>query len=665
MGNSLPSGKYFSLNLSLRALTGGQTRAALMRNRMFAQAGGVEPIMLTLDSAPVYDEVRAALIEQGQLVPPMRLLNLYEFYRHHPPVRFPKVPSGGAGEGDVESSGEALEPQPLQTGPGVFPELDRVETLHPDGTLYRTTYLDKVYERDYVEDLHRPDGSVYLRRPIGPTATSNPMSPFQLVDEDGLIVASWRRANGVHRFWLRQLAEDAERVFVISDSRFALRTVVPITDRRFHVLHLMHNIHLVGTRRWNATLSPEYAPLLDSIADIDGLVTLTDRQRQDVAQRYGRTNNLFVVPNPVEFPTPPDPVPARDPMKIIVVSRLETQKQLDDAVQAFALVLEEVPQARLDIYGKGSHQARLEQLIADLDVGHAVRLCGHDPRARDLIWEAAAFLMSSRNEGYPLASLEAMARGCPVISYDIKYGPREQITDGVDGFLVEPGDIEQLAERVVRVLRDPDLAARLGEAALRKAKGHGYDTFLSDWRGVLEAAVANKPDRTQLEGVELAISECGYLSEESTLAALAGRLPRLGRVADDPGVRATAASFTKPPMMRVAGSLRVAGRGKPHTLDAAVLTLDAVCEETAGVVPLPLTATRSKRRFDFESTFSMADAFTGLGTGEHAVWLRLRLVWSNCSWETRITRDAAADGFEVSFTPAQGWLLHGREQATR
>lgn len=659
--HSLPSGRYISLNLSLRALTGGQTRATLMRNRMFAQEAGVEPIMVTLDTAPVYESVRESLMEQGQLVAPMQLLNLYEFYRHHRAVAIAKE------EAPPETGPEHLEtgPEYLETGPGVFAELDRIETRHPDGTLYRTTYLDKIYERDYVEDLHRPDGSVYLRRPVGPTATKNPMSPFLLVDEEGLIVGSWRRANGLHRFWLRQLAGDAERVFVISDSRFALRTVVPITDRRFHVLHLMHNIHLVGTRRWNATLSPEYAPLLDAIADIDGLVTLTDRQRQDVSQRYGRTNNLFVVPNPVELPTPPDPAPVRDPMKIIVVSRLETQKQLDDAVQAFALVLKEVPEARLDIYGKGSHQARLEQLIADLDVGHAVRLCGHDPRARELIWEASAFLMSSRNEGYPLASLEAMARGCPVISYDIKYGPREQITDGVDGFLVEPGDIEQLAERMVRVLRDPALAARLGEAALRKAQNHGYDTFLADWRRVLEGAVVNKPDRTQLEGVELAITECGFVSEESTLAALAGRLPGRRRDAGDSAARASAASFARPPVMRVAGSLRVAGRGKPHTLDAAVLTLDAVCDETAGVVALPLTATRSKRRFDFESTFSMADAFTGLGAGEHTVWLRLRLVWSNCSWETKVTREAPADEFEVSFTAEQECLLRGREGTSR
>ena len=57
--------------------------------------------------------------------------------------------------------------------------------------------------------------------------------------------------------------------------------------------------------------------------------------------------------------------------------------------------------------------------------------------------------MTSSFEGYPLSTLESMSRGCPVVSYDIKYGPREQITDGVDGFLVPRGRHRRLlAERV-------------------------------------------------------------------------------------------------------------------------------------------------------------------------------------------------------------------------
>ena len=57
--------------------------------------------------------------------------------------------------------------------------------------------------------------------------------------------------------------------------------------------------------------------------------------------------------------------------------------------------------------------------------------------------------MTSLFEGYPLSTLESLSHGCPVISYDIKYGPREQISEGVDGFLVPAGGIRPMAERIV------------------------------------------------------------------------------------------------------------------------------------------------------------------------------------------------------------------------
>ena len=78
----------------------------------------------------------------------------------------------------------------------------------------------------------------------------------------------------------------------------------------------------------------------------------------------------------------------------------------------------------------------LEQVAAGTASPRSVTLHGHDPRARDALWNSSAFLMTSLFEGYPLSTLESLSHGCPVISYDIKYGPREQISEGVDGFLV-------------------------------------------------------------------------------------------------------------------------------------------------------------------------------------------------------------------------------------
>ena len=79
----MPEGLYLSLSGVIRPGTGGQTRALLMRNRILTQKAGVETTLLTFDSPPVYHDVRAGLEEQGQLVPGMRLLNIFEWYRHN------------------------------------------------------------------------------------------------------------------------------------------------------------------------------------------------------------------------------------------------------------------------------------------------------------------------------------------------------------------------------------------------------------------------------------------------------------------------------------------------------------------------------------------------------------------------------------------------------
>jgi poly(glycerol-phosphate) alpha-glucosyltransferase len=96
-----------------------------------------------------------------------------------------------------------------------------------------------------------------------------------------------------------------------------------------------------------------------------------------------------------------------------------------------------------------------------------------------------------------------MSRGCPVVSYDIRYGPREQITDGVDGFLVAPGDVDTLAARVIDLLGSPETARRMGDAAMVSARRFGPEEFVRRWAAVLQATVDQKPDRTRIRDAEL------------------------------------------------------------------------------------------------------------------------------------------------------------------
>ena len=170
----------------------------------------------------------------------------------------------------------------------------------------------------------------------------------------------------------------------------------------------------------------------------------------------------------------------------------------------------ERPQAKLEIFGRGALRRSVERLIGDLGMTDHITLMGWNPDARDTLWTATGFLMSSGFEGYPLATLESLSRGCPVVSYDVKYGPREQITDGVDGFLVPDRDQRAMADRVIQMIDDPALVRRMSDAALVKASQHDYRAFMTAWSGILAKVVANKPKRVTLGSVNLEVTRLGY-----------------------------------------------------------------------------------------------------------------------------------------------------------
>lgn len=623
----MPEGTYLSVAGQIHPDTGGQTRALLLRNRLLARYTDVEPLLLSFDDTPHYPRIREVLREQGQLVGSMRLLNAFEWYRDDV-------------VDDLTPTGDAL---PVIEG------LDQEDVPHPDGSVYLTRHVTRYGADPVILDYRRPDGSVYLRVPAGGSATVSRLTKVYLVNSKGEPVGAWPSQRGWRKEWILRLLEPDRRAFLICDSRFAIADLIGVRDPRLHVVHVVHNMHLRSPYHVNSPLSPSYQPLFDGMQDLDGLVTLTERQGQDIAERFGATDNLYVASHPVDTPDQPDPRPARDPMRFVVLARLERQKRLEDCIRAFALVLKEEPDARLDIYGNGSLRERLTTEIEKLGVGRAVRLRGHDRDAKNQLWSANGMLVTSRFEGYSLAILEARSRGCPVVTYDVKYGPREQITDGEDGFLVRSGDLRGLADGVLRLIREPDLAARMSAAALdNSSRQQGHLKLLEDWRGVLEQVIDRRRRRTRLTSVELDVSRLGFRRRGRLPDRYArGALRRLG------GRRSTSAGFRAAPPVEFAGRLTVSGGSETSTLADALLTLDAVDRATGARVPLPLTVQRSGKVFRLSSSFVLRevfDALEGAGTEAAEVTLRLRLIWHNSHWETMLARPRRlAPGYELSY----------------
>ncbi len=621
-----PEGQYLSISGRIHPGSGGQTKALLMRNRLFAQHSTAEPVLLALDDSPKYPKMREALYESGQLPRGMPLFNVFEWYRDNTVDHLPP-------------SGDVL---PVVRG------LEKVSIRHPDGTVYKTQYAKRSSDNVALLDYHRADGSVFLRVPAGEPNERSTITDVYLINSNGEPVGRWPTQQGWRRQWVLNFLEPNRRTFLFCDSRYAIANIMPMRDERLHIIHLVHNVHVRSPYSWSSAITSTYRPLFTFVPQLDALVTLTSRQGEDLAARFGATENLFVVPNPVETPPPPSPLPARDPKGFVILARLEFQKRLEDAIRAFALVVKEEPDATLDIYGDGTLHPFLAGEIKNHGVQESVRLRGFDPQARKALWTATGMLMTSRFEGYPLASLEAMSQGCPVISYDVKYGLREQITDGVNGFLAEAGDVQAIADHVVRMIRNPDMAAELSRGAFEHAERHDYRAFLEDWRSVLEQVVEMREHRTTIQSVNLKVTRLGFRRARRLPDSLAkgALLRRLN------GRRTSSAGFTTARPVEFAARLKLTGRSNKATLDDVIITLEAVDEEAGSINAVPLEVRRVNEHFMLSSTLDPAQIFLdGTANPASAVRLRLRLVWHNSSWQTWLGRPRKlAPNFELSYS---------------
>jgi len=163
---------------------------------------------------------------------------------------------------------------------------------------------------------------------------------------------------------------------------------------------------------------------------------------------------------------------------ILTVARLVERKGIDIVIQALTKVLEVIPEAVYLVVGTGPYKRKLESLAEELGLERRVIFVGKVPDEELPCYYGACdvFVLISRTladkgemEGFGIVYLEAEACGKPVIA-GRGGGASEAVEDGVTGLLVDPSDVGEIANAIVRVLEDEELARRLGENGRTRAR---------------------------------------------------------------------------------------------------------------------------------------------------------------------------------------------------
>lgn len=219
------------------------------------------------------------------------------------------------------------------------------------------------------------------------------------------------------------------------------------------------------------------APLLAGLGRLtarlaDRVVAPSHATGIEIEEDYG-ARNVTVIPNGIA-PLPSGGATAERPdgrPVILYAGRLRTRKAVAVLVEALARLRRDHPEATLVVIGDGEQRPALERQVRDHGLGRAVRFAGAQPRSAMAAWYAAAdvYCLPSLYEGFPLAVLEAMAAGLPVVASAVA-GVPEAVEDGVTGRLVPPEDVTALARALAEVAADPSAAQRMGEAGRRRVE---------------------------------------------------------------------------------------------------------------------------------------------------------------------------------------------------
>lgn len=175
--------------------------------------------------------------------------------------------------------------------------------------------------------------------------------------------------------------------------------------------------------------------------------------------------------------------------KVISVGRYEKPKGFDKLIKAWSKISEQVPCWELHIVGDGSLRSLLEKQIKEYGLENSVFLNGVSSDMGKEYLKSSIAVFTSNYEGFLMALVEAESAGVPVVSFKTPCGPNDIINNGTDGFLVENGDIDGIAEKLLILIKNEKLRKEMGKRAFENSRRFSEERIISQWISLFEEVV--------------------------------------------------------------------------------------------------------------------------------------------------------------------------------
>lgn len=513
--NLKESTNVFFLNIDIgRKLTGIEV-SAFNRSYLFSSKLGIDPKIVTIYYKPDLHFNIYKHKKEGKIIGDISVINMYDFFQEA--IDLPYNP-------DVSTPFFA-NPENLIIAP--VPENNHHFRVYQDGHVTAYIVNDSEYlGLSYVN--HICEGKIWMRewydcrgflskiqliepgtldpraeyflRPDGTLAISRLYEwdsdkknrwhkVTKLHDKKGIVSIQFSDEKDMVYYFLKRLVKRDDVLLIDRISEFFYPAKQIKIEKGIKIACIYHSLHVINKKDkagdpFSSPLNSYQKPSLENFGFPDAHITLTEKQKNDMAIRFGYKEKIYCIPH-FYFPHQQNYEENRDLNKIIFVGRLEEEKQPQLALEAFYRASKKIKSIYLEFYGYGSMKEDLTKKVQEYGIEKRVLIYDFSSSIDKVYKKAGLLLSTSRDEGFSLVILEALSHGCPVIAFDCPYGPSQIIQNGLNGFLVEPQNVNALASKLEEVFLNKNIHKKLLDSARESINIFEIDRIAELWKEML------------------------------------------------------------------------------------------------------------------------------------------------------------------------------------
>ena len=444
---------------------GGRTKSLLQRTKYLTESFNMKFTMITTNYNPNYQRVYSDYYEKSYVDRSVDFINIYDFFSKR----------------NYQETDGVLHDKKIQGYQSFVVEEDTIYRYFENGhyKIYRKFNKDNgrlefedimdVYNRTKKERIQYNRFGRRHRKIVYKNNTTNVLDEIYYDEKDEVYLI--KNFNGTDEKKLLRIylfCDEAVLMFktekeffkhafakiiqpggvTFNDARLLDKPLIEadIETKKIFVIHSSHS--------YQDELKPSYDYLFKNHLKTDKILILTNEQKQDFVDLELTENKIMVLPHSIDEPKTAFVNKEREKV-FVFVGRLSEEKQIPHIVNAFSKVVDAHKDYRLHIYGDGKEAKQIEELIENSNMTDYILLKGRTTDIKSVFQNATASIMASKFEGLPLGMMESLHYGCPVISYNYKYGPKDLIRNNQNGLIVEKDNVENLTMAIIEMINNP------------------------------------------------------------------------------------------------------------------------------------------------------------------------------------------------------------------